>query len=656
MRKSLLTILMVLFWTGIACAQASYGVPSSGVGQCASGKVVSGLNQNAPPTCVSGSSSAGPINTLPAQTGNYSANSHKIGSLAAPTTTGDALSQGNVASVTSLTASGAISVTGTSNNGTDAMSAVCVNGVCPVEAFGAKGDGVTADDTAIAAAIAAVPAGGTVLFQAGHRYKLANNTLSFTTIQPGFQISGAGYGLYNSHSVTTRAALVFTGTPTACTYQTGGFILPITNSALAISNLTFEVDTVSGAATACVINWSNDSYGRISNSFFTSLNGQDEKMDAIFLSHVSRTEIDHNIFDSNMWLHDIYGPADSTGFTTALNVHDNTFNSQSVPDAYVPLTDIEYCSQCQFDSNTYEFGPNGAKFNTNGASAGLEFHSMWMGDDRLTSTWASTTSYVTTVGGKNCVTPTVFSSNPYVFCTNANCTSGNSEPSWGATPGGTTPDTAGGGTCTWYNEGSGIGLEAATNGTISGNVLALGGPYNVVIDRSSNTTNDGTVISGNNLPTGGTQDKIRINNSSTVVTGNNLQSNTTPGGVTNAFIEVGDNSNPARNEIIGTNVYSVNGSTAPLLLLNSVTQGTISWNSTNHALTTITGLTTNWSLIDDVLGFYKPAVAVAALPGTCVAPQQQIVNNWNGTPGVCAAGGANYTTATCGASNTWYCP
>ena len=557
---------------------------------------------------------------------------------------------------TNLTTSGTNVITDTSGTGASKMTGVCVNGVCPVEAFGAKGDGVTHDDAAVAAAIAAVPAGGTVLFQAGHRYVLANNTLSFTATQPGFQISGSGYGLYNSHSTSSRAALVFTGTPTACTYQSGGFLLPITNSALTISNLVFEVDTVFSTPTACVINWSNNSYGRISNNFFTSLLGQDEKMDAIFLSHVSRTEIDHNIFDAGVWLHDIYGPADSGGFTTALNVHDDTFNSQSVPDAYVPMTDIEYCSQCQFSNDIYEFGPNGAKFNTNGASAGLEFHSAWMGDDRLTSTWAPSTIYNANVGGKNCVTPVTFSSNPYDFCTASTCTSGTSEPSWNATPGSTTSDPAGGGTCTWYNEGAGIGLEAAANGTISGNILALGGPYNLVIDRSSNTSNDGTVITGNNFPTGGTQDKIRINNDNTVVTGNNLQSNAGVLGVTNAFIEIGDGSNPARGEIIGTNAYSVNGSAAPLLLLNSVSQGTISWNSAVHALSTISGLTTSWNVIDDVVGFYKPAVAVASLPGTCTAPQQQPVNNWNGVNGVCTGGGTNYTTATCGASNVWFCP
>lgn len=553
---------------------------------------------------------------------------------------------------------GPVGIQGNQTNGSDYMRGVCINGVCPVEAFGAKGDGTTADDTAIAAAIAAVPAGGTVLFQAGHRYVLNNNTLAFTNVQPGFSISGAGYGLYNSHGNANRAALVFKGTPTACTYQSGGYLLPITNVALTISNLVLEVDTVSAIPTACVINWSNDSYGRISNVFFTSKLGQDEKMDALFLSHISRTEIDHDIFDAGVWLHDIYGPADSGGFTTALNIHDTTFNNQSLPDAYVPMVDIEYCSQCQFDNDVWEFGPNGVKINTNGASAALEFHSAWMGDDRLTSTWASTTAYSTAVGGKNCVTPVTFASNPYDFCAAANCTSGNVEPSWNATPGSTTADTAGGGNCSWYNEGAGIGLEAAANGTISGNVLALGGPYNLVIDRSTNSTNDGTVITGNNFPTGGTQDKIRINNGNTIVTGNNLQSNTSPLGVTNAFIEVGDGSNPARGEIIGSNAYSVNGSSAPILVLNAATAGSIAWNSTAHALSTISGLTTTWNVIDDVVGFYKPAVAIGSLPATCTAPQQQPVSNWNGTVGVCSsnAGGTTYTTATCGASNTWYCP
>ena len=48
---------------------------------------------------------------------------------------------------------GAVGITGNTNNGTDAIKGVCVNGVCPVTAFGATGNGTTDDTAAIQNAI-----------------------------------------------------------------------------------------------------------------------------------------------------------------------------------------------------------------------------------------------------------------------------------------------------------------------------------------------------------------------------------------------------------------------------------------------------------------------------------------------------------------------
>lgn len=49
-------------------------------------------------------------------------------------------------------------------------------------------------------------------------------------------------------------------------------------------------------------------------------------------------------------------------------------------------------------------------------------------------------------------------------------------------------------------------------------------------------------------------------------------------------------------------------------------------------------------------------VAVGSLPGTCTAGDHRTVSDWNGTNGACTGSGTDYTIATCGASNNWFCP
>jgi hypothetical protein len=49
-------------------------------------------------------------------------------------------------------------------------------------------------------------------------------------------------------------------------------------------------------------------------------------------------------------------------------------------------------------------------------------------------------------------------------------------------------------------------------------------------------------------------------------------------------------------------------------------------------------------------------VTVANLPATCTPGDGKVVQDWNGTVGACNGGGSDYTHATCGGSNTWYCP
>lgn len=62
----------------------------------------------------------------------------------------------------------------------------------------------------------------------------------------------------------------------------------------------------------------------------------------------------------------------------------------------------------------------------------------------------------------------------------------------------------------------------------------------------------------------------------------------------------------------------------------------------------------------NILGaqIHMAPIAIVSLPGACSAGDSIPVNNWTGTVGVCSSnsGGTTYTIATCGASNTWYCP
>lgn len=60
-------------------------------------------------------------------------------------------------------------------------------------------------------------------------------------------------------------------------------------------------------------------------------------------------------------------------------------------------------------------------------------------------------------------------------------------------------------------------------------------------------------------------------------------------------------------------------------------------------------------------GLVSPLLAmtpttVGSLPATCYPGNVRTVSDWNGTPGTCTGSGSNYSPATCGASNTWYCP
>lgn len=144
--KLLTAILTVVLYSGIANA-----VPFSGIGPCPGGQAVNKLNAGAPPSCIPVGGTAG--NAVSIQgvnisssaptngqaicyvaanldyepcnvsggfplTSDVSAGTHKITNLAAPSSTGDALSQGNAASVSSVTSSdlSTFSVTATDTN------------------------------------------------------------------------------------------------------------------------------------------------------------------------------------------------------------------------------------------------------------------------------------------------------------------------------------------------------------------------------------------------------------------------------------------------------------------------------------------------------------------------------------------------------------
>lgn len=126
--KYLIAIFLLLL-PSLAYAQ-NPGGSAAGVGDCIHlGQVVGRINANSPPTCVAGGGAAVPINSLPAQTGAYNGQGQAFSNLGG------------------ISSTGPTSLIGSSFNGSDLAKNLCVNGVCPVTAFGASGSAATCSGT-----------------------------------------------------------------------------------------------------------------------------------------------------------------------------------------------------------------------------------------------------------------------------------------------------------------------------------------------------------------------------------------------------------------------------------------------------------------------------------------------------------------------------
>jgi len=77
------------------------------------------------------------------------------------------------------------------------------------------------------------------------------------------------------------------------------------------------------------------------------------------------------------------------------------------------------------------------------------------------------------------------------FVANANCASGNAEPTWNTTLNATTTDNAGGGTCVWTS----YGLWTATNVTVSGNTVSHTGYIDNAVEGGIHLTGSTSNVS-----------------------------------------------------------------------------------------------------------------------------------------------------------------
>ena len=213
--------------------------PDSGVGACPAGQVVSRLNANAKPTCVSASGAAGPINTLPAQSGTYNGQAQQFTNLGGVTSTGPT------------------SITGSQTNGSDQISKLCVNGVCPVTAFGALCNGSHDDAPAFTAAIAAAGAAGSGMGifvpaattgNGGLGCRL-NSLVSFTP--------SGGTPLIRMYGVTATAN-GGSGSRIYVANSTGGFLFTTSTNIMEIDHLTFDTGSF-GSDVPYAVHWVSSS-------------------------------------------------------------------------------------------------------------------------------------------------------------------------------------------------------------------------------------------------------------------------------------------------------------------------------------------------------------------------------------------------------------
>lgn len=748
MKRSLLAALMLFIWVGVASAQAGYGVPSPGIGACASGKVVSALNQNAPPTCVSGSSAAGPINTLPAQTGNYSANSHKITGLAAPTTTGDALSQGAAASVTNLTTSGTNSLTDTSGNGSSQTSGLCIDGICSGTAFGMKV--ANADNsTDLQAAINAAYESGTSSATKGKVYITPDSTGGTTyTFTNGVDFkdvpvecvagrnSGNSAGTFNitlNFTATSGIAIEHAGSFKDCRVTgafTAGNGLSATISNIADGTNSQATVTTSAANTAIagghVIISGTTNYNGVypvasvtdSTHFVISVGkaglGTETSGTVTYYPTVGvmatspTTDLSAGAVDwENLFVQ---------GFGTDYNLSGIQNGAGSINDWL-------------FINNYAGIAPVGVLANGNGFPVG-GVNSNVAGGRIAILTCVSTAicvyggpmvNYTSNISdteedsfGDNDVSKIDFESqdsnsadSPYV----AGIWVG-SYGNWIHDNYASVGSTGGGGQTAKgsIRTADDTGPNYVTNNRVTSQPAGL--VLNTAVDEavlnvpgiSANQLAGAALVSGISIAAKGqTPNPVAAACVGTCATAGG-------GGTVNSYAIVGigwdgnkstasaqficsdgsyvSSGSPCAGSVTGPNPYSGSNFVricwtpdpnykAYDILINDTSHYThlafASGSNGNNCYSDTSGSSTSYAApandttggIDEtnthatnILGaqIHMAPVAVASLPATCTAGDSIPVTNWNGTTGTCTGGGTDYTIATCGASNTWYCP
>lgn len=196
----------------LAFAQSG-GVPV-GTGDCTlQGKVVGAINAGSPPKCVTGTGT-NTVTTNGPLIGDGSPGNPVALPSSANVTLGTLTTIG-ATTAAGLTSTGPTSITGNQTNGSDQINKLCVNGVCPVTAFGAIGDctaqgstaGCTDNASTIQAAINAAYTIGKPVYFPPNPTGSSGVTVYYTS-QP---LNPKGVSLYGAPGQGIRNVLGFFG-------------------------------------------------------------------------------------------------------------------------------------------------------------------------------------------------------------------------------------------------------------------------------------------------------------------------------------------------------------------------------------------------------------------------------------------------------------
>jgi hypothetical protein len=241
--------------------------------------------------------------------------------------------------------------------------------------YGAAGDGVADDTTAIQAAISALPTtGGTLYFPPGDY--LFSSTLSFDG-KRSVRLLGAN-GLSNGAQATTRFVYSGAGTRAISARSTAGFTLDgiqVTYSNASFAGVLIDLSNSSGTDTAGAL---------ISNAFISGATGISGASSLVLLNKAINTTIQNVNFGRGDIA--VKGRTTSGDYSNVIRIRDCQFNGQTTT-AIANAGQSWLIEGCTFEP--IASGAAGAYAVVGGISGAnvVKFDGCWFGDASSSGTW-----------------------------------------------------------------------------------------------------------------------------------------------------------------------------------------------------------------------------------------------------------------------------